>query len=191
MAEPRSGRLVRELDGAAVRQEWGTTVENAVRLDQDDAARMVEALNADHAGAFNLFYVLRKHYWTAEGAEHEDVADVLKAQYERARDLNDDLAERITTLGGVPASTPPNLQEYAPVHLEAEHHFDLRASLAGDLEAYATLVASMREHIELAQELGDEATVELLQDRLEELEDDAADIEDFLADDTLVTEGSR
>ncbi|MBP1954573.1 hypothetical protein J2752_001485 [Halarchaeum rubridurum] len=125
MAEPRTGRLVRELDGAAVRQEWGTVTENAVRLDREDAARMVEALNADHAGAFNLFYVLRKHYWTAEGAEHEDVADVLKAQYERARELNDDLAERITTLGGVPASTPPTLQEYAPVHLEAEHHFDL------------------------------------------------------------------
>ncbi|GGN11140.1 DNA starvation/stationary phase protection protein DpsA [Halarchaeum nitratireducens] len=191
MAEPRTGRLVRELDGASVRQQWGTITENAVRLDRDDAARMVEALNADHAGAFNLFYVLRKHYWTAEGAEHEDVADVLKEQYERARDLNDDLAERITMLGGVPASTPPNLQEYAPVHLEAEHHFDLRASLEGDLEAYATLVASMREHVGLAKELGDEATVELLQDRLEVLEDDASDIEDFLADDALVTEGSR
>ncbi|WP_268237630.1 hypothetical protein [Halarchaeum rubridurum] len=49
----------------------------------------------------------------------------------------------------------------------------------------------MREHVGLAKELGDEATVELLQDRLEDLEDDANDIEDFLADDTLVTGGSR
>ncbi|WP_020220790.1 hypothetical protein [Halarchaeum acidiphilum] len=47
----------------------------------------------------------------------------------------------------------------------------------------------MREHVGLAKELGDEATVELLQDRLEVLEEDANDIEEFLEDDTLVTGG--
>ncbi|GGL36957.1 DNA starvation/stationary phase protection protein [Halarchaeum grantii] len=187
MTSPQHGRLVHDLEGATVRQAWGTMEENAVRIDRADAERLVGALNADHAGAFNLFYLLRKHYWTAEGAEHEDVADVLKRGYQRARTINDDLAERITQLGGVPASTPPQLQEYAPVHLEAEHLFDLRASLEGDLDAYATLVASMREHVALADDLGDEATSELLREHLEDLEDDAHDIEEFLADDTLVT----
>jgi len=186
MANPQTGRLVQPLDGATVRQEWGTVEENALRLDREDAARVVEALNADHAGAFNLFYLLRKHYWTAAGAEHEQVADVLKDGYERARGLNDAIAERITELGGVPASTPPQIQEYSPVHLEAEHLFDLRASLTGDLEAYATLAASMRDHVTLAKQVGDEATVELLQDELEDLEAAAHDLEELLADDTLV-----
>jgi DNA-binding ferritin-like protein len=181
----KRGRLVRRPEGASVRQEWGTVGENAVRLDPADAERMVEALNADHAGAFNLFYLVRKHYWGAEGAEHDEVADFLKGAYERLRETNDRLAERINELGGVPASAPPQIQAYAPVHLEAEHLYGLRASLEGDLEAYATLAASVREHVEIAEELGDETTRELLAEELERMEDEAADIEDYLADDSL------
>lgn len=186
MSDTQRGRLVHELEGATVRQEWGTVEENAIRLDREDAAEVIEALNAVHAGAFNLFYLTRKHYWTAEGAEAEEVADFLKDVYERLRTTNDDVAERINALGGVPASTPPHIQEYATVHLEAEHLYSLRASLEGDLEAHAALAACVRDAIETADEVGDEATRELLQERLEEIEDDAATIEDYLADDTLV-----
>jgi DNA-binding ferritin-like protein len=189
MSDTRTGRLVQPLEDATVRQEWGTVGENPIRLDHADAERLTEALNADHAGAFNLFYLTRKHYWTAEGAEAEEVADFLKGAYERARTINDDLAVRISQLGGLPASTPPAIQEYAPVHLEAEHCYSLRASLEGDLEAYATLVASMRDHVSLAQDLGDEATVKLLRAHLESLEADADDLQDYLADDTLVRLG--
>jgi len=190
MSDPQSGRLVRDLDGATVRQRWGTVEENAVRLDGATAERITEALNEVHAGAFNLFYLTRKHYWAAEGAEFDDVAAFLKDAYQRMRALNDDVAVRINQLGGVPASTPPDIQEYAPVHLEAEHLYALRASLAGDLEAYATLAARMRDHVSLAAELGDEATVELLRDRLDDVEDDAHALEQFLEDDTLVRTGA-
>lgn len=180
------GRLVQELDADSVRQQWGTVEENELRLDRETAAEIVETLNTDHAGAFNLFYLLRKHYWLAEGAEFHQVADFLEDAYKRARDINDDLAVRIVELGGVPASTPPTLQEYANVRLEAEDSYDLRVSLSGDLEGYATLVADMREHVALAEGLGDEATSELLRERLRDLEEDAHTIEQFLEDDTLV-----
>lgn len=180
------GRLVRELDADSVSQAWGTVEENELRIDRSDAEQLIEALNTDHASAFNLFYLLRKHYWVAEGAEFHQVADFLEDAYKRARDINDDLASRIVQLGGVPANTPPTLQEYANVHLEAEDSYDLRASLSGDLDGYATLVADMREHIALAEDLDDKATSELLRDRLEDLEDDAHTVEQFLEDDTLV-----
>ena len=60
----------------------------------------------------------------------------------------------------------------------------------GGLEAYATLAASFREAIETADAIGDEASRELLADRLETLEDDAHTIERYVEDDTLV-EGGR
>jgi DNA-binding ferritin-like protein len=185
MAKRQIG-LVREPDTGERRQEWGTVGENALRIDRDDAEAVVDALSVDHAGSFNLFYLLRKHYWTAEGAEHDDVADVLEGAYRRVRDVTDDLAVRIVELGGVPPNTPPTIQDRADVHLEAEDLYDLRASLEGDLDGYATLVASMRDHVGLVEELGDAATGELLRARLEDLEDDAHDIEQFLEDDTLV-----
>jgi DNA-binding ferritin-like protein len=183
------GRLVREPETGDRRQEWGTVGENALRVDPADAEVLVDALSVDHAGSFNLFYLLRKHYWTAAGAEHEEVADFLRDAYRRVRAVNDDLAIRIVELGGIPPNTPPTIQERAEVHLEAEDLYDLRASLEGDLEGFATLIAGMREHVALAENLGDPGTAELLRDRLAALEADADDLKSVLADDTLVRAG--
>ncbi|MUW14827.1 DNA starvation/stationary phase protection protein [Halorubrum sp. CBA1125] len=190
MAKRQIG-LVREPDTGERRQEWGTVGENELRIDRDTADAIVDALSVDHAGSFNLFYLLRKHYWTAEGAEFHDVADFLEDAYKRVRDINDHLAVRIVELGGIPPNTPPTIQDYAEVHLEAEDLYDLRTSLEGDLDGYATLVASVRDHVGLAEELGDAGTAERLRDHLEVLEDDAHAIEQFLEDDTLVREGTR
>jgi len=181
--------LVREPETGVVRQQWDTVGENRLRIDPDTAEAVIDALRVDHAGSFNLFYLLRKHYWTAEGAEHDDVADFLEGAYRRTRELNDDIATRIVELGGIPPNTPPTIQEHAAVHLEAEGLYDLRASLEGDLDGYATLVASLREHVGLVESLGDPGTAELLRGHLEDLEDDAHSVEQFLEDDTLVRGG--
>lgn len=187
MAKRQLG-LIREPETGDRRQEWDTVEENELRIPRDDAEVIIDALKIDHAGSFNLFYLLRKHYWTAEGAEFEEVADFLEDAYKRVRDINDSLAVRIVELGGVPPNTPPTIQEHAEVHLEAEDLYSLRASLEGDLEGYATLVASMREHIEVAEEVGDAGTSERLRDHLEALEEDVHEIEQLLEDDTLVRE---
>ncbi|WP_101294136.1 DNA starvation/stationary phase protection protein DpsA [Halegenticoccus soli] len=189
MAKRQIG-LVREPDTGELRQEWGTVVENELGIDRDVAEVVVGALRVDHAGTFNLFYLLRKHYWTAEGAEFHQVAEFLGDAYKRARAINDDLAVRIVELGGVPPNTPPTIQENARVHLEAEDVYDLRASLEGDLEGYATLVAEMRDHVGLAEELGDWATAKRLHDHLRDLEDDARAVEQLLEGDALVREGA-
>ena len=185
----QQGRLVHDVEGATVRQEWDTVEANPIQFDPTDAAEIVEALNAVHAGAFNLFYLVRKHYWTAEGAEYGDVSDFLEDAYRRLRAISDEFAQRIVELGGVPASTPPALQQYSPVHLEAEHLYDLRASLEGDLEAYATLVDCIRDAVAVAKEVGDEGSRELLETRLEALEEDADQIDSYLDRDTLVEDG--
>jgi DNA-binding ferritin-like protein len=186
VSDPKQGRLVQALEGATVQQERETVHANPVGLDAEEAARMVEALNVVHAGTFNLFYLVRKHYWGAEGAESGAVAEFLQGAYGRLRAVDDDVAKRATVIGGVPVSTPPEIQEYAPVHLESEHLYSLRASLEGDLDAYATLAVAFREAIDVAVAVGDEASRELLEDRLETLEEDAHTLERYVEDDTLV-----
>jgi len=178
--------LVREPETGQRRQEWGIVTDNELRIKNGKARELVDALSVDHAGTFNLFYLLRKHYWTAEGAEFHDVAAFLQDAYQRVRAINDALAVRIFELGGIPPNTPPTIQEYAGVHLEAENLYDLRTALDGDLEGYATLFASMREHVGLAKHLGDPATAKRLRTHLEVLEADASRIEQYLAEDTLV-----
>ncbi|WP_227131165.1 ferritin-like domain-containing protein [Halorubellus salinus] len=185
----KHGPLVREPETGDRRQEWGTIAENAVRMDPSDAEAVVDALSVDHAGSFNLFYLLRKHHWTAEGTHHEAVGDFLADAAQRVREMNDEVAVRIVELGGIPPNTPPTIQERAEVHLEAEDRYDLRASLAGDLEGYATLLAGMRDHVELVERRGDQTSGTLLRDHLDALEPDADTIQQLLEADTLVRPG--
>lgn len=184
--DTKRGRLVRDPETGERRQEWGTVEANALRLERDVATTLVDALSVDHAGSFNLFYLLRKHYWTAEGAEFDQVVNFFERAYRRVGDVTDDLAVRIVELGGIPPNTPATIQEHAEVHLEAEDLYDLRASLEGDRVAYGTLIASVREHVGLADRLGDSATAERLRRHLEMLEHDATRLDKFLEADTLV-----
>ncbi|QLC35024.1 DNA starvation/stationary phase protection protein (plasmid) [Halarchaeum sp. CBA1220] len=170
----------------ALRREWGTVGGNDLRIDPAAAERLVEALNADLAGLYILFNQVRKHYWTLEGAEVGPVVEFLEGAADRLAEMTDDLAIRVHALGGVPVNGPMGFRQHTPIGIEAGDVYSLRDSLANDLEGYATLAAQMREHVELAAELGDEATLELVRGHLRTVEVDAHDVEKMLADDTLV-----
>jgi starvation-inducible DNA-binding protein len=171
-----------------LRREAGTVEENAVRIDTDKAEQVIEALNTDLAGTYVLYHQLRKHHWNVAGAEYEQLHDWFDDAAEDAEDNADDIAERVQALGGVPISGPSSLEDHSPVDFEGEGVYDARTSMENDLEMYGDLIESMREHISLAEDLGDYASGELLRDTLEDLEDDAHELEHFLEDDTLVLE---
>ncbi|MFB6303663.1 MAG: DNA starvation/stationary phase protection protein DpsA [Haloferacaceae archaeon] len=174
----------------SVRREAGTVEENAVRIDEDKAEQVIEALNTDLAATYVLYHQLRKHHWNVAGAEFEQLHDWFGDAAEDAEDNADDIAERVQALGGVPISGPSALEEHAPVEFEGEDVHDVRTSMENDLEMYGDVIESVREHVSLAEDLGDYATGELLRDVLEDLEDDAHEAEHFLEDDTLVLEAA-
>jgi DNA-binding ferritin-like protein len=94
----------------------------------------------------------------------------------------------VQALGGVPVSGLGSLDDRSPVEFEGKDVYDVRTSMENDLELYGDVIESVREHVSLAEDLGDYATSELLRETLEDLEDGAHEIEHFLEDDTLVLE---
>jgi DNA-binding ferritin-like protein len=138
------------------------------------------------SGLYILFNQVRKHYWLVDGAESEAVGGFLEAAADRLTEMTDDIAIRIHALGGVPACGPMGIRQHAPMYMEAAHRYDVRSSLERDLDGYATLAVQWREHIELAEHLGDVTTGELLRRHLKTLEMDAHILSRFLDDDTLV-----
>jgi DNA-binding ferritin-like protein len=173
-----------------VRQKAGTVEENPVRLDQDKAEQIIEALNTDLADAYVLFHQLHKHHWNVEGAEHLPIHEFLQEAYEDVEEAADEVAERIQALGGVPHASMPALSEAATVEPEDEDVYDIRTSLDHDLGIYGDIIESYRDHIELAENLGDPATGEMLRRQLVELEEHAHVIDHYLEDDTLVLESA-
>jgi DNA-binding ferritin-like protein len=169
-----------------VRQEAGTVDENRLRLEQGKAEQIVEALNTDLAATYVLYHQLKKHHWNVEGAEFRDVHVFLGDAAGRAEAAADELAERLQAIGGVPIAGGKNLEEHAPVEPEDDDVYDIRTSLENDLDVYGDIIESLRDHVDLATNLGDHATAEVLREILVEVEEDAHHIDHYLEDDSLV-----
>ena len=174
-----------------VRQHAGEVEgSEALRVDAERAEQIVDALNTDLASTYVLYHQLKKHHWNVEGAEFNDIHEYLGEAAEDAEEAADELAERAQALGGVPLARGAQLEERAPVEPEGDDVYDIRTSLANDMEIYGEIIEQMRDHVELAQGLGDHATAELLRQHLLTVEDHAHHLEHYLEDDTLVSEAT-
>ena len=170
-----------------VRDEYGEVNESeALRIPEDKAEQLVDALNSDLAATYVLYHQVKKHHWLVEGAEFHDIHEYLG---EVAADLEegaDVIAERAQALGGVPLSGGANYEEVAPVSPEGKDAYDIRTSLEHDLEIFGDITEQLREHIRLANELGDYNTDEELRGVLADVEEHGHHLEHYLEDDTLV-----
>ncbi|WP_435129692.1 DNA starvation/stationary phase protection protein DpsA [Halobaculum sp. D14] len=173
-----------------VKSEGEVTGSEALRVDADRASQLVDALNTDLAATYVLYHQLKKHHWNVEGAEFRDLHLFLGEAAEEAEEFADELAERAQALGGVPHASGATLEEKAPVTPEDEDVYDIRTSLEHDMEMYGDIIETLREHVELAENLGDPTTAELLRENLVDVEDAAHHIEHYLEDDTLVLDGA-
>jgi starvation-inducible DNA-binding protein len=174
-----------------VNQEFGTVEESeALRLDAEKAEQIIDALNTDLADSYVLYHQLKKHHWNVEGAEFLDIHEFLGEAAENLEEGADIIAERAQALGGTPVSSMDNLTAHATIEPEDEDVYDIRTSLQNDMGLYGDVIESLRDHVELAQNLGDHATAQILREILVEVEEDAHHVEHYLEDDTLVFEGS-
>jgi starvation-inducible DNA-binding protein len=158
---------------------------NPLGIDDEAAAELVVTLNDSLATLQILARQIQKHHWNVEGPEFLGIHEFLGDAYENVAEATDELAERITALGGVPVAGPEAAIERSLVAFEGETVYDIRSSLEADLAAYETLATTLREDALLAQQCGDLGTADLLQEVLSEVEDDAHHIDHFLEDDTL------
>ncbi|MFC6824637.1 DNA starvation/stationary phase protection protein DpsA [Halopelagius fulvigenes] len=163
----------------------GSIEDNPVRLEREKAEQIIGALNTDLADAYVLYHQLHKHHWNVEGAEHLGLHRFFQEAYEDVEEAADEIAERLQTLGGVPHASMSALSEAATVEPEDEDVYDVRTSMENDLEMYGDIIESYREHITLAEGLGDHTTAHMLREQLTELEEHAHVIEHYLADDSL------
>ncbi|PSP87956.1 DNA starvation/stationary phase protection protein [Halobacteriales archaeon QS_4_69_34] len=171
------------------RQEFGTIEQSpALRIDADRAEQLVDALNADLAASYVLYHQLKKHHWNVEGAEFLDLHLFLEEAYEDVEEHADAIAERAQALGGVPVSGPANIEEHSYVDFEGEDVYDVRTSLHSDVVAFGDVVERLRDHVGLANDLGDYHTEDVFRHALDDYEEHAHHLEHYLEDDTLVLE---
>ena len=175
----------------SVRRQAGSVEESeAIRLEEDKAEQIIDALNTDLAATYVLYHQIKKHHWNVEGAEFLKLHEYLGEVAEDLEAAADEFAERAQAIGGVPLSGGSTYEEHAPIEREGDDVYDIRTSLENDMEAMGTMIESMRDHIALANELGDYTSEEILREHLETVEEHAHHFEHYLEDDTLVLESA-
>ena len=138
-------------------------------LGDDEAAEMVEILDQRLVSLIDLGLTLKHIHWNVVGPTFIAVHEMLDPQHDAVREMVDEAAERIATLGGAPNGTPGHVldvrswDDYSLGRAPATEHL-----AALDL-VYSGVIQDHRRAQERAAEL-DPITEDLLIGHIRQLE---------------------
>ncbi len=155
-----------------------------------ETAAEVRRLLEETAGDFYTAYLqVKGHHWTVQGAEYRDLHLFLDEVATDLLKVVDEASERLADLEGTPPETAAEIQRAARVEptVESARGKGERARLTADRVLLQGLIDNLRGRIDRLFELKDHMTRHLLERHLRQVEDYAADMDAFLAPDTLVS----
>ncbi|MGE0494571.1 MAG: ferritin-like domain-containing protein [Vulcanimicrobiota bacterium] len=155
---------------------------NPIGLESETASAVATDLRRHQASLSVLFHQYQKHHWMVEGHVFRDLHHFFEEQYTAVLKALDAVAERVTMLGGMPASSPAALLEFSYLDHEPEQNYPLRAMLVHDLRAEQRMAMMLRQSIRATNELGDFGSETLLRGVLMGCEDRAHHLDHYLAD---------
>jgi len=159
--------------------------ENPINISRETAKKIIPQLDEHLASFFVLFHQYQKHHWLVEGPQFRDLHLFLEEGYNEIHEQLDDIAERITAIGGVPTSAPTSQADLAYIEHEPEGIFRIRDMLERDRTAEGTIASRLRTTIKLCTSEGDFGTETLLKGILLKIEDRAHHLDHFLGEDSL------
>lgn len=135
----------------------------------EETARITEVLNRLLANYSVHYQKLRNYHWNVKGSDFFDLHERFEQQYNEARENIDEIAERIRVFGKTPFST---MREY----LESSEIVETGTDLPSDimvrevLSDFRILLEHMFEVVDVAADLGDSGTEEMVKSFIHDIE---------------------
>lgn len=183
--EKTLGELDEKITFGKAERERGSYEENPIGLQENVAKDVGQQLDRHQASLFVLFHQYQKHHWLVEGPQWRDLHLYLEQAYNQIHADLDEIAERLTVLGGIPSSGPAALLKASYIEHEPEGKYSIRTSLENSMAAEKLIAQALRASIISATEQGDFGSEHLLKKTLVNVEDRAHHLEHYLADDRL------
>ncbi len=136
-----------------------------------DQESFIDSLNEDLQSEFQSIVQYISHIATVTGAEFLSTIDELKIHLTQELNHAQILAEQISFLGGVPATTVPAIE-----------HATGRDALAADLRLEETQLERYRKRFSEAMDLGLADVAEALRPLLEQTQEHVRDLQTVLGD---------
>ncbi len=140
-----------------------------IKLDASVVNNVVTSLQQLLAD-FQVYYTnLRGFHWNIKGHDFFVLHSKFEEMYNNTAEKADEVAERILTLGGVPANKFSDYLKVAKVK-EIDNVPNGNEALNNVLETISYFIGEERNLLKAASEAGDEVTVALMSDYLKEQE---------------------
>lgn len=137
-----------------------------IGLDDKTRKQITEYLSIALANAYVLYTMTQNFHWNLVDPRFYSLHLFMEKQYEDLAEGIDELAERIRKIG---EQTPATLKHFLKVSLikEPTENFDGDKMLKELLNGHETICRFLREHIDITNDLQDQATGDLFIKHLE------------------------
>jgi starvation-inducible DNA-binding protein len=143
-------------------QRYGTL--RALPLALPDAARdeSCRLLNEILADTSILYALYKKHHWLVAGPTFYQLHLLFDKHADEQLELIDLLAERVQTLGGIAVSDPRHVAEITNIGRPPDGAEEVPAMISRLLDAHETIIAEVREAIDVTEKNGDWGSNDIL-----------------------------
>jgi len=148
----------RERGKEDVIQEFGTVYPVPIGLGENVRGASTDALNQLLADTMVLRDLYKKHHWQVSGATFYQLHLLFDKHYTEQVELMDELAERVTSLGGVPLAAPHDVAEASSIPRPPKGQESVPAQLSRLLDAHEQILIESRRAVKEADQNGDDGT---------------------------------
>ncbi len=134
-------------------------------LDEEGREKVAKQLSSVLADSYLLMLKTHYYHWNVRGTLFKSLHDLTEEQYTELFEAIDDVAERIRALGFEAPGTFSVFNKISSVKEAKGGLSDLEMS-ADLLETHENLILKLRETLNIADEIGDEVTVDMMVARL-------------------------
>lgn len=128
----------------------------------EKSSKVINFLNGSLADLFVLGTKTKKYHWNLTGPRFHTLHVLFQEHYETIDEHIDEVAERITSLGGLAIGTLEEFQKASQLEEHPEEIPDEDGILEDLLTDHETLIKTLRKNIKISQDCEDEGTADLL-----------------------------
>ena len=137
-----------------------------IGINDKDRAKIVKGLQSLSANNFALYLKTHNYHWNVTGPMFQTLHLMFETQYNELWMASDAISERIKSLGGYAVGSFSDFQKLSSIK-DDEGKLSATEMLASLIFGHEIVVKCIRDIFPLVEKAGDEATADLLTQRLQ------------------------
>lgn len=157
---------MKEVNDLDLKNQTHYKVKMDTGINEEDRKSIANGLSTILADSYNLMIMLHNYHWNVRGKNFRQIHLLTEEQYNDLFQAIDEIAERIRALGFI---APGSLQEFSKLTglKEPNSRASENEMLADLLQSHEKIAKNLRKVIGKADEVSDEATADLLTERID------------------------